>query len=165
MEQSSLSIAFDTFYSWFTSFNLSGFLVGYYGDTYFADFDIVAMVGLITIGIAAFIFLLYYYIVNPVWWSKKWQWGVVCLIVFIICSIYSYVALDNHWYYVYDKQANLLTENLWQYDTPPTGEFIGFALFNGFLCVGYFSILSIFLKNWSSNLRYCPFSFFSWNKK
>ncbi|MBR0175862.1 MAG: hypothetical protein IJQ11_00330 [Bacteroidales bacterium] len=141
--------------------NLAEFLSGYdCAQDDWVNQNLFIPLGLVAIGVALLVFVVYYYIVNSAKLNKWWHWALVMLFVGAINLFIGYEWVsplhpqigDCLRYYVTDEGQ--LDQSI---EVITNGSFWLFGLANAIVSSLFFILFSVAFKWWSSNCRRTPF--------
>ena len=155
---------FETIYCWLDSFfgisleqYLQGFSCATQGYTSANQFNLY---GGVALGLAAFVMILYYYIINHPRQNRWWIWMLYGLAVGIINFIVA------AWKTIYDLNNGLIDDCLVNMRDSSgyiigqlitTTDCIGFAVVNLLWSMVFYAILSVLFKWFSTNCKHSPF--------
>lgn len=147
-----MNLIFETIYGWFVSIygqDLDQFLLGGVCDgdsiSEWTGRFLYTPIGMVTLAIAAIIFVVYYYVINSSKWNKPWHWLLVMLLVGIINLFVGYAWTSSELPNI-GECLNVVEVDCWL-----------FGLANLLVSWLFFIVLTIAFKWWSSSCRRTPF--------
>ena len=150
-------------YCWFESIfgsNLADHLWGYDCLTQsYSNPNIFNQIGSLTIFIALFLVIIFYYIINHPRFNRWWNWLIILGVAGLICLIIGYAWTINDFLngnisdclmYTRDENNNIISQHIFKTDCWM------FGLANMFVSFLFFIVFSLTLKWGSRNCKHSP---------
>lgn len=119
----------------------------FYGVDSFVDAfsfsELYGIIGIVTLAIALFTTVLFYFIINSTNFNKLAHWLIIMAVTFGIVFLFTFM-----------YPQDIVMENDFEISNE---QFITFGLINALIAIVYYFVFSVILKRWSVNGSVTPF--------